>query len=118
MLGIHGIGVSAPSAAAVAAATCGLAKLEHTPNGITFIIGAWSMIFATGDPANTWPDGTTARLDGAAPKVHIKLAPAHTGIAIACSPPEPNRSEPLKQHAGGTSLEPTRPAFCFDPRSV
>jgi hypothetical protein len=38
--GMQGIGVSTPSAAAVAAATIGLAGELHTPNGIIFIKGA------------------------------------------------------------------------------
>ena len=38
--GRQGIGVRTPSAAAVAAATIGLAGLEHMPNGATFTIGA------------------------------------------------------------------------------
>jgi hypothetical protein len=37
--GMHGIGVSTPRAAAVAAATVGLARLEHKPNGRTFTKG-------------------------------------------------------------------------------
>jgi hypothetical protein len=82
---MHGWGVKTPKAAAVAAATWGLAKLMQTPNGITFIIGAWSMMLATGGPANTWPTGKTASVEGAAPKLHIKLAPAHTGIAMNSS---------------------------------
>jgi hypothetical protein len=37
--GMHGMGVSTPSAAAVAAATTGLAGDMHIPNGIIFVIG-------------------------------------------------------------------------------
>ena len=44
--GMHGCGVSTPNAAAVAAATCGLAMLMHIPNGIMLTIGMWSMMFA------------------------------------------------------------------------
>src|SRR4051794_4381122 len=44
VFGMHGIGVSTPSAAAVAAATVGLARLWHAPNGLMFIIGTWSMM--------------------------------------------------------------------------
>ena len=39
VIGIHGIGVSTPKAAAVAAATIGLAGELQTPNGIIFTIG-------------------------------------------------------------------------------
>src|SRR5688500_10825662 len=37
--GMHGIGVSTPSAAAVAAATLGLARQVHAPNGMMLTIG-------------------------------------------------------------------------------
>ena len=39
VLGMHGIGVSTPSAADVAAATVGLARLMHTPNGMMLTMG-------------------------------------------------------------------------------
>jgi hypothetical protein len=48
VLGIHGIGVRTPSAAAVAEATVGLAKLVHIPNGRMFTIGIWSVMLAAG----------------------------------------------------------------------
>lgn len=37
--GMQGCGVSTPNAAAVAAATCGLATLIHIPNGMMFTNG-------------------------------------------------------------------------------
>ena len=37
--GMQGIGVNTPSAAAVAAATIGLAMLMHVPNGMTLTSG-------------------------------------------------------------------------------
>lgn len=46
--GIQGIGVSTPSAAAVAAATMGLAMLEHMPKGMMLTKGALSMMVAGG----------------------------------------------------------------------
>ena len=39
VFGMHGIGVSTPSAAAVAAATVGFASEVHIPNGMIFTIG-------------------------------------------------------------------------------
>ena len=39
VIGTQGIGVSTPSAAAVAAATIGFAAHEHMPNGATLTIG-------------------------------------------------------------------------------
>src|SRR5688572_2696645 len=48
VFGMHGIGVRTPSAAAVAAATVGLAGLVHMPNGMMLTIGLWSMMLAAG----------------------------------------------------------------------
>jgi len=45
---MHGIGVSTPIAAAVAAATEGFVGDMHMPNGIMFVMGIWSMMFASG----------------------------------------------------------------------
>lgn len=52
--GTHGMGVSTPRAAAVAAATAGLASEVQAPNGQTLTIGAWSMMFPAGAPARHW----------------------------------------------------------------
>src|SRR3954471_15013892 len=49
--GTHGIGVSTPKAAALAAATVGFAILEHIPNGGMLTIGAMSAIAAAGLPS-------------------------------------------------------------------
>ena len=46
--GMHGIGVSTPMAAAVAAATIGLAGDIHIPNGMIFTMGMLSMMLASG----------------------------------------------------------------------
>lgn len=46
--GMHGCGVSTPKAAEVAAATAGLARLMHIPNGAIFTMGLWSMMVAAG----------------------------------------------------------------------
>src|SRR3954451_3005684 len=77
--GMHGIGVSTPSAAAVAAATLGLAGELHTPKGRMFAIGMWSMMLAAGGPsASTLFFGSTTSADGAAPKVQVISAPIET----------------------------------------
>lgn len=68
--GTHGIGVSTPIAAAVAAATCGLAGQLHMPNGMTLTMGALSMIVAAGAPAMTHGVGSTFKDEGATPKLH------------------------------------------------
>jgi hypothetical protein len=75
---MHGIGVSTPNAAAVAAITTGFDGLEHVPNGGTFTIGAKSMMVAAGVPVRTRLAGSTASVDGAAPKLHCMSAPAQT----------------------------------------
>jgi hypothetical protein len=77
--GTHGIGVSTPSAAAVAAATVGLAMLEHIPNGAMLTIGIMSAIAAAGRPSMvTLLIGRTLRVVGARPKEHCNNAPVVT----------------------------------------
>jgi hypothetical protein len=76
--GIHGIGVSAPSAAAVAAATVGLAMELHIPKGKMFTIGLLSMILAIGMAVITRFNGNTMSVPGARPNEHCKVAPPHT----------------------------------------
>jgi hypothetical protein len=83
--GIHGIGVKTPSAAAVAAATVGLAIDWHIPNGITFTSGLLSITVATGITFITFSCGNTFKTEGAIPKVHCKVAPPHTANAIIYS---------------------------------
>src|SRR6056297_539624 len=76
---MQGIGVSTPSAAAVAAATVGLLAEEHIPNGITFFIGMLSMIVAAGTgPPVTLPSGVTTSDAGASPKLQVSMAPMVT----------------------------------------
>jgi hypothetical protein len=81
--GTQGIGVNAPKAAAVAAATVGFAIDEHIPNGMMFTIGLLSMMLASGVPVSTLLAGSTTSELGAAPKLHCNIAPMHTCIAIA-----------------------------------
>lgn len=78
VIGIQGMGVKTPSAAAVAAATMGLAMLMHVPKGNTFINGLLSMMLAAGMVARTLFVGKTTKLDGAAPNVHFNVAPMQT----------------------------------------
>jgi hypothetical protein len=81
--GIHGMGVSTPIAAEVAAATVGLARLMHAPNGMIFTMGLLSIILAAGMFAGIVRfTGKTIRLDGAIPKLHSNIAPEHTCIDI------------------------------------
>jgi len=76
--GIHGIGVNTPSAADVAAATVGFAIELHIAKGIMFTIGILSMIFAIGIVVLTLFLGRTVKELGAAPKLHLIIAPLHT----------------------------------------
>jgi len=83
VFGIHGIGVSTPMAAAVAAATVGLAMDIHIPNGGIFTIGLLSMILPAGGPPHmTLLVGKTFSDDGAIPKVHIIIAPETVSCGI------------------------------------
>ena len=69
--GMQGIGVNTPSAAAVAAATIGFARLLQTPKGKMFTMGLLSMMFAAGMLlVMTLLAGKTTNVDGAAPKLH------------------------------------------------
>ena len=75
VLGMQGMGVRTPHAAAVAAATVGLARLVHMPKGSMLTIGAWSMMLAAGWlPAIVRWIGRTISVDGAMPKVQAKVA--------------------------------------------
>ena len=77
--GMHGIGVSTPNAAAVAAATTGFEGDMHIPNVMILVIGMWSMIFAAGISLVIilFIGSTTSEL-GATPNVHIIIAPKQT----------------------------------------
>jgi hypothetical protein len=82
VFGIHGIGVSTPSAAAVAVATVGFAILVHTPKVGILTMGLKSMIVAAGGPpVITILLGIILNGAGVAPKLHCIIAPAH-----ACTP--------------------------------
>jgi hypothetical protein len=80
--GMQGIGVSTPRAAAVAAATIGLAIDWHIPNGSILSIGLLSMILAKGMAVVTLFIGSTIKALGATPKLHFRLAPPHTSCPI------------------------------------
>jgi hypothetical protein len=83
VFGMHGIGVSTPSAAAVSAATVGLAGLVHMPNGMMFTSGLLSMMFAAGMLLLCVRlTGSTTSADGATPNEHISCAPIVTCKAI------------------------------------
>ena len=76
--GMQGMGVSTPRAAAVAEATVGLAMDMHMPKGGMFTMGAQSIMVAAGAPAMVLLVGSTLRVEGATPNVHIIMAPVVT----------------------------------------
>ena len=87
VMGMQGIGTKTPNAAAVAAATMGLAIDWHMPNGMTLAMGLLSMMFAAGGPpAITMLIGITISEPGATPKVHCVIAPVHTCCPIVLAP--------------------------------
>ena len=67
MLGMQGMGVSTPAAAAVADATWGLAKERHMPKGLMLSMGAKSIVFAMACPPHLGRGPTTASCEGALP---------------------------------------------------
>jgi len=80
--GVHGIGVSTPSAAEVAAATVGFASEVHIPKGRMLTNGLVSMMFATGnDELSTRLMGKTFSTEGATPKLHLSMLPVTKGLA-------------------------------------
>ena len=78
IIGIHGIGVSVPSFAAVAAATTGFDKVTQFPNGFMFNIGTKSVMCATGSPDAKIVPGATNIVDGVVPNAHLHVAPLTT----------------------------------------
>lgn len=71
VMGMQGIGVSTPKAAAVAAATVGLAILIHVPKVGILTSGAKFMMVPTVSIDDTIAVGVTVRGAGAAPKVQV-----------------------------------------------
>lgn len=75
--GRQGMGVNTPWAAAVAAATMGLAGDWHMPNGGMFMMGIWSSMLA----ATIWLVitvlGVGMSVLGAIPKLHFIIPPIH-----------------------------------------
>lgn len=81
--GVHGAGVSAPMAAAVAAATAGFASVLQAPKGAMFTIGRKSATVAAGkSSASALLAGSVVSVDGATPSLHRSVAPCTTSFAI------------------------------------
>ncbi len=77
--GMQGMGVRTPNAAAVAAATSGLAGDMHMPNVGILAIGAKSMMVAHGTPDVVVVGAEVAiKAAGATPKGHMSNAPVQT----------------------------------------
>ncbi len=106
--GMHGPGVSTPSAAAVSVAVAGFARLLQTPNGAMLAIGAKSITVAAGffSIMTGCPLGMTVSVDGATPNGHTNIAPVTTGCAMTDEPIAP----PV-----GTVAEPVGPACLTGP---
>ncbi len=83
MAGIHGIGVSTPSAAAVAAVTIGFARLWHMANGGMLTMGLLSMMLAAGIAPALVLGRITFRVLGAIPNEHCSIAVDTTCWPIA-----------------------------------
>jgi len=82
-LGTQGIGVSTPRAAAVAAATAGLAGDVHMPKGDTFVIGTMSATFpASPTVVVTRGGGVALNMEGAVPRLQSNSAPVQTNTGI------------------------------------
>ena len=95
VMGIQGIGVKTPKAAAVAAATIGFAMDMHEPKGAMFIMGLLSMMFAAGILlAMVLFKGRTVNVPGAIPKEHIIMAPEFTCMPMVSSLPSPQCKGP------------------------
>ena len=77
-VGVQGMGVRTPIAAAVAPATAGLARLSQTPKGRTFKKGVIFMIVPICVPPNTMGEGRNIREAGAAPMEQADMAPDTT----------------------------------------
>lgn len=78
-IGMQGIGMRTPCAAAVAAATRGFVIVTHNPKGMMLTMGTKSLIVAKGKPEPITGDfGMTTKADGAIPKEHLRQAPETT----------------------------------------
>ncbi len=86
VIGVQGIGVNTPSAAAVAAATAGFAGELHMAKGNIFINGMLSIMFAKGMLFKTIFLGSIISELGAAPKEHAIIAPPQTASPIHITP--------------------------------
>jgi hypothetical protein len=87
VIGMQGIGVRTPIAAAVAAATIGFAGDMHIPKGMILTSGTKSMMLASGTSSvMTRLMGRTTSELGAIPMVHIMVAPIQTCIGIMRTP--------------------------------
>ncbi len=122
--GTQGIGVSTPSAAAVAAATVGLASDWHMPNGGMFAPVTTSPMLATGRPSTVGRGATTFSVDGANPNVQVIMAPdtAH-GLPIGLTgPPGAHSLDSLTEDVSSgpvvvTKQTTARSSDCSQPRA-
>jgi hypothetical protein len=76
------MGVSTPSAAAVADATVGFASEVHIANGGILTMAFLSIMVAAGVVVSVFILDVTSNVEGAMPKLQSILAPAQTHIPI------------------------------------
>lgn len=108
--GTQGMGVSTPSAAAVAAATCGFASDVHIANVGTFTRGAASAMVATGRPSTrTRGVGSATSVAGAVPNEQVTVADVVTGSGTA------QRSEPATDAVSGSPVVVARQVTVVSP---
>ena len=81
-IGVQGMGVKTPNAAAVAAATAGFASEVHMMNGGMLTNGILSIMFALGGPSLSTLGEVTTSVEGPVPNVHCIMAPIHTSCAM------------------------------------
>jgi len=108
--GMHGIGVSTPSAAAVAAATWGLASDVHIAKVATFTRGAASVTVATGRPStSTRGVGSATSVAGAVPNEQLTVADVVTGSGTS------QRPDPATDAVRGSPVVVTRQVTVVSP---
>ncbi len=121
--GTQGIGVSTPSAAAVAAATVGFASDWHMPNGTMFAPGAMSVMLASGRPSTVGRGATTFRVDGAIPNEQVIMAPETAqGLPMADRNPPPHSLDAFADEVSSAPVvvmkQTTERSFsCSQPRA-
>lgn len=81
--GAHGMVITGTQGGTAGGTLCGLLGELHIPKGSILTRGLLSAIVAGGFiSVSTFLSGVNISVDGIVPKLHVKLAPAHTHIPI------------------------------------